>query len=87
MQFEQILDGFVFLEGPRVGDDGSFYFSDVMLGGVHRLSPSGKVESFVTDRAGTSLTVTDCVAVLSPGLNSTWNGPAAVAPRLAMIAV
>ena len=44
MQFDQILDGFVFLEGPRVDDNGDFYFSDVMLGGVHRLSPSGKVD-------------------------------------------
>jgi sugar lactone lactonase YvrE len=50
MHFEQILDGFVFLEAPRVDDDNNFYFSDVMLGGIHRLSPSGKVDSFVTDR-------------------------------------
>ena len=50
MQFDQILDGFVFLEGPRVVDNGACYFSDVMLGGVHRLSPSGKVDSFLTDR-------------------------------------
>jgi D-xylonolactonase len=50
MQFEQILDGFVFLEAPRVDDDNNLYFSDIMLGGIHRLSPSGKVDSFVTDR-------------------------------------
>jgi xylono-1,5-lactonase len=49
MQFEQILDGFVFLEAPRVDDGGNLYFSEVMEGGVHRLSPDGKLESFITD--------------------------------------
>ncbi|MDB5393750.1 MAG: SMP-30/Gluconolaconase/LRE protein [Rhodospirillales bacterium] len=50
MQFEQILEGFVFLEAPRVDDDGNLYFSEVMEGGVHRLSPDGKLDSFITDR-------------------------------------
>jgi len=50
MQFEQILEGFCFLEAPRVDDNGDLYFSDIFDGGVHRLSPDGKVESFVTDR-------------------------------------
>lgn len=49
MRFEQILDGFEFLEAPRVADDGSLYFSEVTLGGVCRLSPDGQVERFVTD--------------------------------------
>jgi D-xylonolactonase len=50
MQFEQILDGFVFLEAPRVDDHGNLWFSEVMEGGVHRLSPDGKVEGFIADR-------------------------------------
>src|SRR6185503_18920632 len=50
MQFEQILEGFVFLEAPRVDDDDNLYFSEIMEGGVHRLSPSGKLDSYVTDR-------------------------------------
>jgi D-xylonolactonase len=50
MQFEQILDGFVFLEAPRVDDAGNLYFSEVMEGGIHRLSPDGKIDSFITDR-------------------------------------
>jgi D-xylonolactonase len=50
MRFEQILDGFVFLEAPRVDDQGNLYFSEVMNGGIYRLSPDGKVEGFVTDR-------------------------------------
>jgi sugar lactone lactonase YvrE len=39
MQFEQILDGFIFLEAPRVDDQGNLWFSEVMRGGVYRLSP------------------------------------------------
>jgi D-xylonolactonase len=50
MQFEQILDGFVFLEAPRVDDAGALYFSEVMEGGIHRLNPDGAVDSFITDR-------------------------------------
>ncbi len=50
MKFEQILDGFVFLEAPRVDDENNLYFSEVMDGGVYRLSPDGKIEGFVTDR-------------------------------------
>ena len=50
VQFEQILDGFVFLEAPRVDDQGNLWFSEVMKGGVYRLSPDGEVEGFMTDR-------------------------------------
>ena len=50
MDFEQILDGFTFLEAPRVDDQGNLWFSEVMEGGVYRLSPDGKVDGFVTDR-------------------------------------
>ena len=44
MDFEQILDGFTFLEAPRVDDRGNLWFSEVFEGGVYRLSPDGKVE-------------------------------------------
>jgi sugar lactone lactonase YvrE len=50
VQFEQIVDGFVFLEAPRVDDRGNLWFSEVMEGGVYRLSPDGTVEGFITDR-------------------------------------
>ena len=50
MDFKQILDGFTFLEAPRVDDRGNLWFSEVMEGGVYRLSPEGKVDGFVTDR-------------------------------------
>jgi D-xylonolactonase len=50
VDFEQILDGFVFLEAPRVDDHGNLWFSEVMEGGVYRPSPDGKVQGFITDR-------------------------------------
>ena len=50
MHFEQILDGFVFLEAPRVDDAGNLYFSEVMEGGIHRLAPDGAVASYLRDR-------------------------------------
>jgi sugar lactone lactonase YvrE len=50
MQFEQILDAFVFLEAPRVDGAGNLWFSEVMEGGVCRLSPDGTVARFITDR-------------------------------------
>ncbi len=50
MRFEQILDGFTFLEAPRVDDLGNLWFSEVMEGGVYRLSPDGTLSGFVTDR-------------------------------------
>jgi sugar lactone lactonase YvrE len=50
MQFEQILEGFTFLEAPRLDDAGRLYFSDVMEGGVHRLSQDGAIDSYLSDR-------------------------------------
>ncbi len=50
MQFEEILGGFMFLEAPRVDAAGNLYFSEVMKGGIYRLSPDGRLDGFVTDR-------------------------------------
>jgi gluconolactonase len=44
--------GFGLLEGPRVDDDGSLYFSDVPNGGVFRLAPDGTVSTAVPKRRG-----------------------------------
>lgn len=49
MQFEEILGGFEFLEAPRVDEAGRLYFSEVMQGGICRLSPDGSVERFLED--------------------------------------
>ena len=50
MQFEEILGGFMFLEAPRVDAAGDLYFSEVMKGGIYRLSPDAKLDGYVTDR-------------------------------------
>jgi hypothetical protein len=73
VQFEQILDGFVFLEAPRVDDHGNLWFSEVMDGGVHRLSPDGKVEGFITDRKYIGGLVLTEMAASSPRAGRGWN--------------
>jgi sugar lactone lactonase YvrE len=50
MEFEEIVGGFTFLEAPRADAAGNLYFSEVMDGGVYRLSPDGKLAGYVTDR-------------------------------------
>ena len=50
MDLEPILSGFAFIEGPRADEQGNLYFSDVMLGGIHKRSADGRVTSFLPDR-------------------------------------
>ncbi len=50
MEFERIITGFAFLEGPRVDEAGTLYFSDVMLGGAHKRSVDGTIETFFPER-------------------------------------
>jgi sugar lactone lactonase YvrE len=50
MEFEEIAGGFTFLEAPRVDDLGNLYFSEVMEGGIRRLSPDGRIDAFLADR-------------------------------------
>jgi sugar lactone lactonase YvrE len=69
MQFEEILGGFMFLEAPRVDQEGNLYFSEVMQGGVYRLSPDGKVDGYVIDRKFVG------------GLALTWDGGFITASR------
>lgn len=40
------------VEGPRAGDDGSLIYSDVLAGGVFRVTPDGAVEELVPKRRG-----------------------------------
>ncbi|MBV1691171.1 SMP-30/gluconolactonase/LRE family protein [Novosphingobium sp. G106] len=49
MQFEVLATGYCFLEAPRVAGE-HVWFTDLLLGGVHRLSPSGKVDTFLPER-------------------------------------
>jgi D-xylonolactonase len=49
VNFERIATGFCFLEAPRV-DGRGVWFSDLMLGGVRCLGPSGEISEWLTTR-------------------------------------
>ena len=49
---ETLAWGYGLVEGPRVDDDGSLYFSDVHHGGVRRLGPDGTIDTVVPKRRG-----------------------------------
>ncbi len=40
---ETMTTGFHLTEGPRLDDDGTLYFTDVLAGSLHRLSRDGSV--------------------------------------------
>jgi sugar lactone lactonase YvrE len=50
MEFETVLSGWEFLEAPRVDSRGNLYFSDVTIGGLHKRTPDGRIESFLPGR-------------------------------------
>ncbi|MCB2075382.1 MAG: SMP-30/gluconolactonase/LRE family protein [Novosphingobium sp.] len=49
MEFEEIASGYCFLEAPRVAGE-HVWFTDLLLGGMHRLSPDGSIDVFLPDR-------------------------------------
>lgn len=49
---ETLVTGCALIEGPRVDESGSLYFSDVHRGGVYRRAPDGEVETVVPKRRG-----------------------------------
>src|SRR5579859_2626630 len=50
VEFETLLSGWEFLEAPRMDAHGNLYFSDVTVGGLHKMLPDGRVESFLPGR-------------------------------------
>jgi gluconolactonase len=52
MQFSLMASGYGLVEGPTVDAEGCVYFSDVLGGGVHRVAPSGDIETVVPKRRG-----------------------------------
>lgn len=50
MDFETLISGWEFLEAPKVDETGNLYFTDVTVGGLHRRSPDGRIESFLAGR-------------------------------------
>jgi sugar lactone lactonase YvrE len=49
MEFSILATGYCFLEAPRVAGE-HVWFTDLLLGGVHRLAPDGRVDIFLPDR-------------------------------------
>jgi len=49
MEFEVLATGYCFLEAPRAAGE-HVWFTDLLLGGLHRLSPDGTVDVFLPDR-------------------------------------
>jgi sugar lactone lactonase YvrE len=49
MHFEPIATGFSFLEAPRE-DGGHVWFTDVITGGLNRLSPGGRIDHYLQGR-------------------------------------
>lgn len=48
MEFTQVAAGYCFLEAPRA-DGEAVWFVDLLLGGLHRLSPGGRLDTFLAD--------------------------------------
>jgi sugar lactone lactonase YvrE len=48
MKFKSVASPYVFLEAPR-SDGDILWFTDLLLGGLYRLSPGGKVDVFLKD--------------------------------------
>jgi sugar lactone lactonase YvrE len=49
MEFSVLASGYCFLEAPRVAGR-HVWFTDLLLGGVHRLAPDGTVDVFLSER-------------------------------------
>ena len=50
MALELLAEGYAFIEAPRVDTHNNLYFSDIVLGGVYRRSPDGKIDHLIPDR-------------------------------------
>lgn len=50
MEFETLVTGWKFLEAPRADAHGNLYFTDVTIGGLHKRSPDGRIQSFLEGR-------------------------------------
>jgi D-xylonolactonase len=50
MELELLGSGYGLLECPRVDEQNRLYFSDMVLGGIRRRSPDGKIETVIPGR-------------------------------------
>jgi sugar lactone lactonase YvrE len=51
MTLELLAEGYAFLEAPRVDSSNNLYFSDIVIGGIFRRSPDGKISHLIPDRS------------------------------------
>lgn len=73
MEFEPIVTGFAFLEAPCVDEDGTLYFSDVMLGGIHKRSPDGRIATLLPDRRWIGgIALNEDGAIICSGRGGLW---------------
>jgi xylono-1,5-lactonase len=50
MALELLAEGYSFLEAPRVDSSNALYFSDIVIGGIFRRTPDGKITHLIPDR-------------------------------------
>jgi hypothetical protein len=50
MELELLGSAYGLLECPRVDEQNRLYFSDMVLGGIRRRSPAGKIETVIPER-------------------------------------
>jgi sugar lactone lactonase YvrE len=77
MDFKPTVSGFCFLEAPREAD-GAVWFTDVLLGGLRRLLPDGRIDEWLAGRRWIGgIVINDDGAALCSGANGiAWVNPA-----------
>ena len=90
MEFTSIASGYSFAEAPRVDDDGTVYFSDLIGGGFFRCAPGKSVDTLIPGRMWIGGAVLDASGAIlcggKGGLVRLEPASGAVAPLLTEIA-
>jgi sugar lactone lactonase YvrE len=89
MDFTAVASGFCFLEAPRADRDGSVWFTDVVLGGLRRLLPDGRVDEWLAGRRwiGGIVLNSDGAVLCSGGDGIAWLDPASGASGMLLRAI
>jgi sugar lactone lactonase YvrE len=76
MDFKPVASGYCFLEAPRADGD-AVWFTDLLLGGLHRLSPGGKIDTFLADskHIGGVVLNADGAIICGGGAGLVWLDP------------
>jgi len=73
MDFETLLSGWEFLEAPRIDAAGNLYFSDVTVGGLHKLLPDGGLRASCRTVPGSAASRSMTTAVSSVPARTGWS--------------